>query len=115
VAPFRLLDPTKPRHRKILAVFLVDHSIEPIPSATDISLQQAEWTFDALEDARNDPNSLFSRLPLELLSLTQDYLAYTLLTRDEAEEHRKDLIEERTGFTRDRREELSYTFNMCEH
>ncbi|KAJ7790686.1 hypothetical protein B0H14DRAFT_3568993 [Mycena olivaceomarginata] len=115
VAPFRLFDPTKPGHRKILAVFLVDPSIEPIPSATDIPPQQHYWTLDALVDARNDPNSLFSRLPLELLGLTQDYLAYTLMTRDEAEEHRQDLIEERTGFTRDRREELSYTFIMCEH
>ncbi|KAF8173761.1 hypothetical protein K438DRAFT_1771934 [Mycena galopus ATCC 62051] len=40
VVPFRLLDPTKPGHRKILAIFLVDPSIEPILSATNIPSQQ---------------------------------------------------------------------------
>jgi hypothetical protein len=37
------------------------------------------------------------------------------MTRDEAKEHRQDLMEERTGFMPDRREELSYTFNTRRH
>jgi hypothetical protein len=115
VAPFHLLDPTKPGHRKILAIFLVDPSIAPIPSATNIPPQQADWTFDALEDARNDPNSLFSRLPPELSNLIHQNLPHTFMTRDEAEDYRLRLMEERTSFTQDRREELSYSFNMCEH
>ncbi|KAJ7367576.1 hypothetical protein DFH08DRAFT_760827 [Mycena albidolilacea] len=115
VAPFHLLDPTKPGHRKILAIFLVDPSIAPIPSATNIPPQQADWTFDALEDTRNDPDSLFSRLPPEPSNLIHENLPRTFMTRDEAEDYRLKLMEERTGFTQDHREELSYSFNMCEH
>ncbi|KAJ7835436.1 hypothetical protein B0H14DRAFT_2796190 [Mycena olivaceomarginata] len=64
VSPFlgRLLDPTKPGHRKIFA----DPSVEPIPSATDVP-QQHYWTLDALVDARTDLNSLLSCLSLDLL------------------------------------------------
>ncbi|KAF8146493.1 hypothetical protein K438DRAFT_1734716 [Mycena galopus ATCC 62051] len=115
VAPFRLLDPTKPGHRKILAIFLVDPSIKPIPSATHIPLQRADWIIDALQEAKSDPNSLFSRLPSELLCLIYDHLPNMLMTQHEAEKYRLELMEERTNFVQNRKEELSYTFNMCEH
>ncbi|KAJ7213212.1 hypothetical protein B0H12DRAFT_1194877 [Mycena haematopus] len=115
VAPFRLLDPTKPGHRKILAIFLVDPSIEPIPSATNIPPQQADWIFDALREANGDPNSLFSRLPPELLCLIFDKLPNTFMTRGEAEEYRLELMDERTSAAQGRTEELWNTFNMCEH
>ncbi|KAJ7911050.1 hypothetical protein B0H13DRAFT_2010372 [Mycena leptocephala] len=115
VSPFRLIDPTKPGHRKILAIFLIDPSIDPIPSATNIPPQQSEWLFDALEDARHDPKSLYSRLPPEISNLILDNLRDTSLTRDEAEEYRLKLMKKRTGFTQNREEELSYSFNMCEH
>ncbi|KAJ7910268.1 hypothetical protein B0H13DRAFT_2012690 [Mycena leptocephala] len=71
--PIPLVDPTKPGHRKILAIFLIDPSIDPIPSAT------------------------ISRL------------------NNQTEEYRLKLMKERTGFTQNREEELSYSFNMCEH
>ncbi|KAJ7982965.1 hypothetical protein DFH06DRAFT_1466913, partial [Mycena polygramma] len=106
VAPFHLVDATKPGHRKILAIFLVDPSIEPIPSATNVPPQQADWTFDALEEARNDPNSNFSRLPPELSNLIQEQLPNTFMTRKEAEEYRLKLMEERTNFVQARDEEL---------
>ncbi|KAJ6466047.1 hypothetical protein C8R47DRAFT_1154290 [Mycena vitilis] len=115
VAPFRLVDPKKPGHRKILAIFLVDPSIEPIPSATDIPPQQADWAFDALEEARRDPRSRFSCLPPELSDLVRNNLPDTVMTRDEAEEYRLELMKERTGYVQSREEELSYSFNMCEH
>ncbi|KAJ7621760.1 hypothetical protein DFH06DRAFT_1009771 [Mycena polygramma] len=115
VAPFQLIDPTRPGHRKILAIFLVDPSIEPIPSATDVPPQQADWAFDALEAARIDPRSRFSCLPPELSDLVRDNLPDTVMTRDEAEEYRLELMKERTGYVQSREEELSYSFNMCEH
>ncbi|KAF8173759.1 hypothetical protein K438DRAFT_1849927 [Mycena galopus ATCC 62051] len=114
VAPFRLLDPTKPGHRKILAIFLVDPSIEPIPSATNIPPQQADWILEALNEAGSDPNSLFSRLPPELLHSIHDYLPNTF-TRDEAETYRSQLMKERTAFVWSRKQQLSHMFNMCEH
>ncbi|KAJ6473259.1 hypothetical protein C8R45DRAFT_1163925 [Mycena sanguinolenta] len=86
VAPFRLLDPSKPGHRKILAIFLADPSIEPIPSATNIPPQQVDWILDAMQEAQGDSNSLFSRLPVELLCLICDHLPNTFMTRDKAEE-----------------------------
>ncbi|KAJ7211938.1 hypothetical protein B0H12DRAFT_1276184, partial [Mycena haematopus] len=114
VAPFRL-DPTKPGHRKILAIFLVDPSIEPIPSATNIPPQQADWIFDTLREANDDSNSLFYRLPLEILSLICDNLPDAFMTLDEAEEYRLELMDERTGFVQDREGDWSLRFNMCEH
>ncbi len=39
VSPFRLADPTRPGHRKILAFFLIDPSVR-IPSTSDIPPQQ---------------------------------------------------------------------------
>ncbi|KAK7026592.1 hypothetical protein R3P38DRAFT_2527659 [Favolaschia claudopus] len=114
VAPFRLLDAKKPGHRKILAIFLVDPSIEPIPSATNIPPQQKGWILDALMDGQTDPQSLLSRLPPEVLSLIVENLD-TVVTRAEAEQYRLELMQERTGFIKNQADEYSYVFNMCEH
>ncbi|MFE1345774.1 DUF4246 domain-containing protein [Streptomyces sp. NPDC058757] len=53
VAPFRLADPTRPGHRKILAFFLVDPS-RPIVSTSDVPPQQpwAATSTMTLEEAR---------------------------------------------------------------
>ncbi|KAJ7083091.1 hypothetical protein B0H15DRAFT_923966 [Mycena belliarum] len=115
VAPFKLIDETKPGHRKILAIFLVDPSIEPIPSATTVAPQQADWAFAALEDARTDPASAFSRLPAELSEAVRDRFPESLLTRAEAESDRLHLMKERTMFVKVHDQELSHSFNMCEH
>ncbi|KAF8173746.1 hypothetical protein K438DRAFT_1849902 [Mycena galopus ATCC 62051] len=117
VAPFHLLDPTKPGHRKILAIFLVDPSIEPIPSATNIPPQQGDWNLETLMEAGSNPNSLFSRLPPELLYSIHSHLPkpVAFMTRDEAETYRLQLMKERTGFVQSRKQQLSHMFNMCEH
>ncbi|KAK7061191.1 hypothetical protein R3P38DRAFT_2828031 [Favolaschia claudopus] len=115
VSPFRLADPTKPGHRKILAIFLVDPSIDPIPSATDIPPQQAEWAHDALDEARHNEGSTFSRLPPELLNLVSDRLPDTFMSRVEAEAYRLALMKERTAFVGVHGKELKHSYNMCEH
>ncbi|KAJ7047947.1 hypothetical protein C8F04DRAFT_1247547 [Mycena alexandri] len=115
VAPFRLLDPTKPGHRKILAIFLVDPSINPIPSATTVPPQQAEWAADALEEARGDSMSVYSQLPPELGNLIRDRLPEMFVSREEAEADRLNLMAERTGSAEVHDEVLSHSFNMCEH
>ncbi|KAK7053815.1 hypothetical protein R3P38DRAFT_2852317 [Favolaschia claudopus] len=114
VAPFHLLDAKKPGHRKILAIFLVDPSIEPIPSATNIPPQQKDWILDALMDGQTDPQSLLSRPPPEVLNLVVENLD-TVMTRAEAEQYRLELMQERTGFIKNQADEYSYVFNMCEH
>ena len=45
VSPFRLADPTRPGHRKILALFLVDPAVPVIPTA-NVPPQQASWWHD---------------------------------------------------------------------
>ncbi|MEU9998605.1 DUF4246 domain-containing protein [Streptomyces sp. NPDC050848] len=54
VSPFRLTDPTRPGHRKILAFFLVDPS-EAIVSTSDVPPQQpwADTSTMTLEQAKN--------------------------------------------------------------
>ncbi|MFE0416351.1 DUF4246 domain-containing protein [Streptomyces tendae] len=54
VAPFRLSDPTRPGHRKILAFFLVDPS-QTIVSTSDVPPQQpwSATTTMSLEEAKN--------------------------------------------------------------
>ena len=92
VQPFRLEDPTKPGHRKILVFFLVDPT-QRVPSATDVAPQQREWVTEALHDA--DANSALKRLPLEILIMIPKENDGTI-TRSEAEEYRVRLMAERT-------------------
>lgn len=75
-----------------------------------------DWVFDALEDARNDPDSAFSRIPPELSYAIQDqFPTDALVTRAEAEAYRLSLMQERTTFVQVYDRELSHSFNMCEH
>ncbi|KAG5633649.1 hypothetical protein DXG03_006869, partial [Asterophora parasitica] len=46
VHPFSLADPTKPGHRKIVALFLVDPNIRIISTA-NVPCQQREWWAEA--------------------------------------------------------------------
>ncbi|KAJ6516796.1 hypothetical protein C8R47DRAFT_1172900 [Mycena vitilis] len=116
VSSFHLSDPTKPGHRKILAIFLVDPTIDPIPSTTNVPPQQAEWASEALQESLQDTSSLFSRLPQELVDLTKGELQNTAMTLQEASAYRLALMEERTVFIK-AHSEIAYgvAFNMCEH
>ncbi|KAJ7240411.1 hypothetical protein B0H12DRAFT_1134812 [Mycena haematopus] len=116
VAPFSLSDPFKPGHRKILAIFLIDPTSDPIVSATDIPPQQAEWAAEALEEAHADPRSKFAQLPQELVDMVKECLPTTLMTVEEAKEYRAELMKERTVFVKvHERAAYNQTFNMCEH
>ena len=90
VSHFRLADPTKPGHRKILVFFLVDPSIR-IPSASDVAPQQMSWFGRAVSGT-----VLWDRLPTELQDVI---IAHTgLMTEEEANAYRLDLMQERTAF-----------------
>ncbi|KAF7301075.1 hypothetical protein MIND_00671500 [Mycena indigotica] len=119
VAPFSLKDPTRPGHRKILAVFLVDPSIKPVPSATTVPPQQSKWALRALLEAQQDPRSLVSRLPLELIQAISAELEQVeggrYLGRREAHEVRTRLMAERKVFLKAREGTAALSFNMCEH
>ena len=91
VQPFRLEDPTKPGHRKILVFFLADPT-RKILSATNVAPQQSEWITDAMYHAGQ--NSAFAKLPFELLELISSKNEGAM-TRLEAEKYRKGLMFER--------------------
>jgi hypothetical protein len=94
VQPFELQDPTKPGHRKILFLFLVDPAWE-IPSASDVAPQQRDWLIDTMRGAGK--NSLFSRLPDEVLAMIAEEVDETI-GRLDAEKYREELVAERTAF-----------------
>ncbi|KAJ7729113.1 hypothetical protein B0H14DRAFT_3518369 [Mycena olivaceomarginata] len=107
VSPFKLSDPSRPGHRKILAIFLVDPMIKHIPSATAVPPQQAEWASTALQEAVP---------PTEVVDLVKGQLPTTFMTLKEAGEYRLALMEERTVFV-EKYEDTAcgVQMNMCEH
>ncbi|KAF8198394.1 hypothetical protein K438DRAFT_1824332 [Mycena galopus ATCC 62051] len=115
VSPFELADPSKPGHRKILAIFLVDPTKDPVVSATDVPPQQADWTAEAFEDACRRPASVLGALPQELRDLVKDYFPETVMTLTEAHAYRLELMKERTANVEAHSGEYVQTFNMCEH
>jgi Protein of unknown function (DUF4246) len=102
VQPFRLRDRTKPGHRKILVIFLVDPTIR-VPSATNVGPQQYDMILDTLRNV--GPNSYLARLPLELLDIIAS-MVEGVITREEAEKYRLELMAERTVFVDDNTERL---------
>jgi hypothetical protein len=111
VSPFKLKDPSKPGRRKILVLFLVDPSIDPIPSTSSIPPQQKEW---AASEILNLPASAaLNKLPIELIDMIGKDVE--LMTRQEAEQYRLELMKERTVFITDHDKNFfSIDFNMCE-
>ena len=91
VQPFRLEDPTKPGHRKILVFFLVDPT-HRVLSTTDVGPQQREWATQAMRDAGQ--NSAFARLPVEILKMISNENDGAM-SRPEAEKYREELMSER--------------------
>ncbi|KAH8826717.1 hypothetical protein DL96DRAFT_1603921 [Flagelloscypha sp. PMI_526] len=116
VSSFKLADPTKPGHRKIVALFLVDPSYR-IPSATDIGMQQEHWVKEELyrSSGGGEHESRFDALPVEIKDAILER-TNGLMSRKEAEEIRLELMKERSGFVKDYNGQvMSVEFNFCEH
>ncbi|KAI8589874.1 hypothetical protein BDZ88DRAFT_444152 [Geranomyces variabilis] len=101
VEPFRLVDPSKPGHRKILAFFLVDPS-RPSLSTARVPPQNAERAIDALGSAAGKQ---FASLPVELLGDVVHRAGF--MTGAEAREHREALMKARGC--------ESGSVSLCEH
>ncbi|KIY47901.1 hypothetical protein FISHEDRAFT_74239 [Fistulina hepatica ATCC 64428] len=113
VSPFKLADPTKPGHRKILAFFLVDPT-KRVLSATEVLPQQRKWIRDEIALGPASQSRL-GRLPPELRDMILDHTD-GLMTREDAEEYRAELIEERSQFAKTYNDEIvQCEFIMCEH
>ena len=84
-------DATKPGHRKIIVLFLVDPT-QKVLSATDIAPQQSELVTDTMY--RAGQNSAIAKLPIELLTTISNENKGAM-TRLEAEKYREELMSER--------------------
>ncbi|KAL1404890.1 hypothetical protein Q8F55_008501 [Vanrija albida] len=105
VSSFELVDKTKPGHRKIVALFLVDPQT-PVVSTAHVPPQQASW---------GSIRELDSRLPAELQHQIYADLGcpYSL---DEAKQIRAELMGERKAIDSDIKENFELlSWNFCEH
>ncbi|KAJ5375552.1 Protein of unknown function DUF4246 [Penicillium concentricum] len=110
VSPFSLADPSKPGHRKILALFLVDPHRRIISSA-NVPPQREDWA----HERQSAVNQALADLPLELQNIVQGDLE-PLVTMEKAKEYRLELMEER-GLRSDKQNECfeEGDFSLCEH
>jgi septum formation topological specificity factor MinE len=144
VSPFELVEPTKPGHRRFIALWLVDPT-KRIISTANVPPQQMTWYVDALfgssgkarEEALSKlPAELLillaekgltdvaantnSRLSEELMDVVRDYFdadKYQLpMSVDEANEHRAKLMKERGAFVKTTESGWQQqTYSFCEH
>ncbi|KAH8809572.1 hypothetical protein DL96DRAFT_1821840 [Flagelloscypha sp. PMI_526] len=111
VSEFELVDATKPGYRKIVALFLIDPN-NPIPSATTVPPQQAEWFREKVDE---DASSAIGSLPIELKDMILTNID-GLMTRAEAEAIRLALMKERSTFVGVYHEAvMAAQYNFCEH
>lgn len=109
VSPFKLADPTKPGHRKILALFLVDPAI-PITSTANVPPQQKHWW-----SSHTGSNSGDGRLPPEDTEAMKDDAEWPI-DLEEAKELRLHLMEDRTWLQNKEDAGLErQEWNFCEH
>ena len=115
VAPFRLVDPTKPGHRKILVFFLID-PLNRIVSTANVPPQQREWYADFLANhVLKAEGATGAVLPPELISHVVDYVDWPM-SLEEAKQHREALMKERKFFIGNNNKVLfERPFSLCEH
>jgi hypothetical protein len=110
VSPFTLQDPTKPGHRKLLALVLVDPNIT-IPSTANIPPQQLDWWSKHI-----DQIGALKNLPQELRDRVYGEVHGFPLTMERAKAVREGLTEERKAQLADMEESWAEkSFNFCEH
>ncbi|CAF3580872.1 unnamed protein product [Fusarium graminearum] len=108
VSPFQLADKSRPGHRKILALFLVDPLI-PIISTANVPPQQRHWFEDALLQDQ------VGKLPPELTRMVVENMDFPI-GLDKANDIRKELMEERTSQQKGLDTNLrNIEWNFCEH
>ena len=107
VQPFSLADRTRPGHRKILALFLVDPAV-PVISTANVPPQQCHWWTGA-EHIRES-----GRLPPELTEMVLKNTDFVDV--QEAHALRKELMAERTVLQENATSRLmEVEFSFCEH
>jgi len=145
VSPFHLEDPSKPGHRRFIALWLVDPT-KRIISTANVPPQQMDWWVDSvfgnttearkaalsklpaelvvlMKDHGLDANISITNkvnLPVELMEMVRKYYnsdAYTLsMGLEEANEHRIKLMEARGAFVKTASHGWrEHSYSFCEH
>jgi hypothetical protein len=111
VGSFRLADATKPGHRKIVALFLVDPE-SPIISTTNVPPQQRDWWLREISAQQ----SKVGNLPVELVDMIGEHVEDFPIGLEEAKELRMELMAERGMMDKNVEKEMyDYSFSFCEH
>ncbi|KAF3914357.1 hypothetical protein AA313_de0209110 [Arthrobotrys entomopaga] len=97
VQPFQLIDNTKPGYRKILVFFLCDPNERDLPTSRTVAAQQPEARQYVEEALRQGP---LGKLPEEVFRLIVEELP-PVVSRQEAEDYREDLMKERSSYIMD--------------
>ncbi|OJD17723.1 hypothetical protein AJ78_02187 [Emergomyces pasteurianus Ep9510] len=110
VEPFQLEDPSKPGHRKILALFLVDPNIRIISSA-NVPCQRRDWWAEQIPWA-----NITGRLPRELSDEVVSHMDDFPISMEDAKKLRLELMEERKAIVMEQDRVIeNFTFSLCEH
>ena len=111
VQPFTLVDCTRPGHRKIIALFLVDPGIR-IVSTANVPCQQREWWAEKIGMEQGP----LGELPVELRTEVIEQVEEFPILLSEAKELRVELMAERKDFVKHHEEAfLEARFSLCEH
>ena len=111
VQPFKLVDPTKRGHRKILALFLVDPNIRIISTA-NVPCQRRDWWSQTVRDDKGG----ISTLPIELQDTIFDGIDGFPISLEEAGKLRSELMLERKRFVVAHAFAFKENqFSLCEH
>ncbi|ORX65455.1 hypothetical protein DL89DRAFT_227676 [Linderina pennispora] len=109
VSGFKLKDPSKPGHRKILAFFLIDPSMR-IPSTKVVPPRQQGWWAEKVFEL-----PLFGDLPLTIKDCLVEHIEWPM-SLQKAKEERLKLMEERTAKNEDvSSSHFEQEFNLCEY
>ena len=112
VDPFELADPTKPGHRKIIALFLVDPNVKIISTA-HVPCQRRDWWWEAVNLEK--PPSLLDLLPAELNQIILEDVEFPIGIQ-EAKEVRSRLMKERKVYVTSQTHAFTQpSFSLCEH
>jgi hypothetical protein len=111
VGDFKLADPTKPGHRKIIALFLVAPTI-PIISTANVPPQQRDWWQREVSVGE----SRIQQLPAELVEMIVDGVEDFPIRLEEAKVIREELMMERGRLNEAVEQEILHEqFSFCEH
>lgn len=110
LSPFKLEERSKPGHRKILALFLIDPHCRIISTA-NVPPQQRDWWSPEIRDSKR-----LAKLPKEIVDHIVEDVEDFPISLEEAKEFRLKLMEERKVYVGEVNEKIqASTFYFCEH